>query len=95
MARRWSAQGPQVGVSGLRDRSVWVQPGLGRSLGEAVAAVWPADRWYRGCQGPLVTRAQLLWKQEPAGPREPRLLLGEAERPCVQRQDAGLEVPTV
>lgn len=39
LARRWSAQGPQVGVSGLSDGSVWVQLGLGRSLGEAVAAV--------------------------------------------------------
>ena len=30
---------PGVGVSGLSDRSEWVQPGWGRSLGEAVAGV--------------------------------------------------------
>lgn len=39
MARRRSVRGPRVGVSGLRDGGVWVQPGLGRSRGEAVAAV--------------------------------------------------------
>lgn len=39
LARWRSARGPRVGVSGLRDGSVWVQPGLGRSRGEAAAAV--------------------------------------------------------